>query len=136
MNKSVVATSIVIALLSGCATQPTATNSAQLVPAKQIINSDIVKPANGAGEVVVKRDSGFRGSACAIRIHSDGQPVADLWSGEKIVFYVPEGEHIISASTCGGGMVETQANVKAAKPSIYRVGFGVGFELGIFPTAF
>lgn len=131
-----ISTVVLLLILAGCATQPLPTTSAQMVPAKQILNPDLVKQVEGKAEVIVKRDSGLRGSACAIRIFSGAQPIADLWQSEKIAFYLPEGDHIISASTCNGGLVEIQASVKVGKTSTYRVGFGLAFELGIYPTAF
>lgn len=127
-------------MLSGCATSPITTNSAQPVPASQILSAELVTQTNGTAEVVVKRDSGMRGMGCMVRIYADAdadaKPVADLWRSEKVVMYLPEGDHIISASTCGGGVVEIQTIVKAGKVNTYRVGFGVVSELGIFPTAF
>ena len=122
--------------ISGCATSPITTTSAQPVPASQILSAELVTQTNGTAEVVVKRDSGMRGMGCMVRIYADAKPVADLWRSEKVVMYLTEGDHIISASTCGGGVVEIQTIVKAGKVNTYRVGFGVVSELGIFPTAF
>ena len=122
--------------ISGCATSPITTTSAQPVPASQILSADLTTQTNGTAEVIVKRDSGMRGMGCMVRIYADAKPAADLWRSEKVVMYLPEGDHIISASTCGGGVVEIQTIVKAGKVNTYRVGFGVVSELGIFPTAF
>ena len=122
--------------IAGCATSPITTTSAQPVPASQILSADLVTQTSGTAEVVVKRDSGMRGMGCMVRIYADAKPVADLWRSEKVVMYLQEGDHIISASTCGGGVVEIQTIVRAGKANTYRVGFGVVSELGIFPTAF
>ena len=122
--------------ISGCATSPITTTSAQPVPASQILSAELTTQTNGTAEVIVKRDSGMRGMGCMVRIYADAKPAADLWRSEKVVMYLPEGDHIISASTCGGGVVEIQTIVKAGKVNTYRVGFGVVSELGIFPTAF
>ncbi len=48
----------------------------------------------------------MRGMGCMVRIYADAKPVADLWRSEKVVMYLQEGDHIISASTCGGGVVD------------------------------
>lgn len=125
-----------IIMMSGCATSPITTTSAQPVPASQILSAELVRQTSGSAEVVVKRDSGMRGMGCMVRIYADAKPVVDLWRSEKVVMYLPEGDHIISASTCGGGVVEIQTIVRAGKVNTFRVGFGVVSELGIFPTAF
>jgi hypothetical protein len=91
------------------------------------------------GEVTIKRDKGFTGSACTTRIFANAKPLADIDAGEKVTIYLPEGDHIISAlpnGGCGGGLVETKVGVKAGGSYTYRVGSESNFGFGIYPTAF
>lgn len=89
--------------------------------------------------MIVKRDAGFGGSACSVRISIDALPMADLDIEEKVLFYLPPGEYILSAipnSICGGGLSEIAANVKSGKQLTYRVGYGSNGDFFINRTAF
>ena len=126
-------------ILSGCATQPISNSSAIEAPMNRILDRQFLQPATGTGEVIIKRDSGFGGSACSSRIFVDGRPVADIRVSEKIVLYLPEGDHILSAwpnGICGGGMTEVRAVIKAGVQSSFRVGYGSNGDFSINPTAF
>ena len=59
--------------LTGCATKPISTELAKPAPAKQIIDATLFSKKPGTGEVVIKRDSGYVGSACLIRVYIDGR---------------------------------------------------------------
>jgi hypothetical protein len=123
----------------GCASQPISNQQARPVPLERILDSTFLKPAPNSGEIVVKRDSGLIGSACSTRIFLNGKPVADIRPSEKIVMYLPEGEHIVSANPngiCGGGMTEVKAVVKAGTQSSFRFGTSGNGSPSIYPTAF
>lgn len=87
---------------------------------------------------MVKRDSGFGGSACASRIFLDARPIADIRVSEKVVLHIPEGMHILSAwpNFCGGGMAEVKTELKKGTQSSFRVDYGSNEDYGIYPTAF
>lgn len=127
-------------LLTGCATQPIATSNAVPVPEKRILDVSLMQRAQNSGEVIVKRDKGFKGSGCVIRTYIDAKPVADIDTGEKVVLYLNPGDHIISVEQggiCGGvGMVETKVSVQSGVTYSYRIAYGSNFEFGIYPTAF
>lgn len=126
-------------LLTGCATQPIATSAAKPVPTERILNSAYLQHAPNTGEVTVKRDTGMTGSGCAKKVFADAKPVAELDPGEKVVMYLPEGDHIISAisnNPCGGGMIETRVSVKTGGSYTYRIGTQSSMGDGIYPTAF
>ncbi|EJB8470256.1 hypothetical protein MW376_000283 [Citrobacter freundii] len=132
---------VVLALigLSGCATKPVSNEQAKDAPAKQIINSDLLTKKDGTGEVIIKRDSGFMGSACMSRVYVDGKEVADLDTAQKVTVYPSTGEHIFSAwpkGICGGGMSEQSGKVTSEKTLMYRIGYGTNGDFGIYPTAF
>jgi len=130
---------LVLIVLSSCATRPISNTAAIPVPMDRILNTNYLQPAPGTGKVIVKRDKGFMGSLCSTRIFVDGRPVADIRPSEKIVLYLPEGEHILSAwpnGICGGGMAEVKAVIKAGTQLSYRIGYGSNGDFSIFPTAF
>ncbi|ELE6461856.1 TPA: hypothetical protein NBO33_000729 [Enterobacter hormaechei] len=128
-----------IIALVGCATKPISTEQAKPAPAKQILNNTLFTKKAGTGEVVIKRDSGYVGSACLTRVYVDGREVADLDPEQKITIYPTLGDHIFSAwpkGMCGGGMSEQAGKVIEGKVLTYRIGYGSGSEFGIYPTAF
>jgi hypothetical protein len=135
--------SIILAIaavsVSGCATSPVSSSSAPDVPPQRIINSSLTTPFQGAALLVVTRDRGLMGSACNSRVFIDGQPIADLAPGERVVAYVLEGEHVVGATAtgiCGGGTAETGAAVKAGQSKAYRISSGQGGDYAISATAF
>jgi len=139
MNHKLTIILLTLMVLSGCATRPISNTKAIPTPMERILDTHYLQPGQGTGEVTVKRDSGFGGSACSSRIFVDGRPVADIRVSEKIVLYLPEGEHILSAwpnGICGGGMTEIKAVIKAGAQSSYRVGYGSNGHFSINPTAF
>lgn len=125
--------------LFGCASQPISNLDAISVPTERLLDSKYLHRSPNSGEVTVKRDSGFTGSACSTRIFVNGKPVADIRTSEKVVMYLPEGEYILSANpngVCGGGMTEVKATVKSGAQSNYRYGTSGNGSPSIYPTAF
>lgn len=109
------------------------------VPSKQIIDNTLFVKNEGTGKVIIKRDSGFMGSACLTRIYVDGKEVADLDTAEKATVYPKLGDHIFSAwpkGVCGGGMSEQSGKVTESSTLMYRIGYGTNGDFGIYPTAF
>ncbi|HCM9594688.1 TPA: hypothetical protein N5O41_000927 [Enterobacter bugandensis] len=128
-----------IFIIAGCATKPVTNEQAKDVPAKQIINNTLLVKKEGAGKVIIKRDSGFMGSACMTRVYVDGKEVADLDTAQKVTVYPTIGEHIFSAwpkGMCGGGMSEQSGKVTEGDVLMFRVGYGTNGDFGIYPTAF
>ena len=131
--------SLISIVLAGCATRHISNTLAIPVPMERILDTRYLQPGPEIGEVTVKRDSGFGGSACSSRIFVDGRPVADIRSSEKVVLYLPKGDHILSAwpnGICGGGMTEVKAIIKTGTKSSYRVGYGSNGAFTINPTVF
>ncbi|WP_113391694.1 hypothetical protein [Escherichia coli] len=136
--KNGLACGIMLALV-GCATKPVSNEQATPVPEKQIISTALLEKRDGTGEVIIKRDSGFFGSACFSRVYVDGKEVADLGTAQKVVVYPTIGDHVFSAwpkGVCGGGMSEQAGNVTTDRTLMYRIGYGSNGEYGIHPTAF
>lgn len=125
--------------IAGCATEPVSTSEAPLVPVDRVLAAELTSTFPGAGEMIVKRDRGFSGGGCSTRIFVNGRPVADLQPTEKVVIYMREGSHILSArpnGICGGALVEVKADVKAGSRSTYRLSVSGNGESAIYPTAF
>jgi len=126
--------------MTGCASTPVSNQAAKPVPEQRVIDNSLsTRVSEGSGEVIIKRDAGFGGSACLTQIFMDGKILAEIDPSEKFTFYPSTGEHIFSArpkGMCGGGMVETEGVVKKGGVLTYRVGYGSNGDFGIYRTAF
>ncbi|WP_455648508.1 hypothetical protein [Kluyvera sp.] len=128
-----------VCIIAGCATKPVTNEQAKDIPENQIINNTLLVKNDGTGKVIIKRDSGFMGSACMTRVYVDGKEVADLDTSQKVTVYPKVGDHIFSAwpkGVCGGGMSEQSGKVTEDGVLMYRVGYGTNGDFGIYPTAF
>jgi hypothetical protein len=127
--------------LTACATHPVTVQ--QAVP---VHSSRILAPAQSfteapyTGRLVIKRDGGFMGSACTIRVFLDAMPIADLEPEEKVELFVPLGDHIVGATStqkyCGGGVSEMAVVITAERQKILRIASGQSGDLFLQPSAF
>lgn len=125
--------------LFGCATTPVPTSAAREVPRMRVLNPALLERKEGLGQVVVKRDEGLSASACNSRVFVNGAPVAEIAPGEKVTFYLPEGEQMLAAMATGiciGGLVEARASVSRSRPAVFRISYGSSGEFSLQPTAF
>jgi hypothetical protein len=132
-------TVIMALLLAACATTPTTIQQASNVPSSRILAAQWVSQAPYTGSLVIKRDSGFMGSACTIRVFLDGVPVADLAPAEKVEIFVPMGEHIVGVTSngiCGGGVAETAVVIALERQKILRIASGQSGDIYLQPSAF
>jgi len=128
-----------VLLLGGCATTPTPTALARDVPLSRVFQQSLLKASSEGGQVIVKRDEGLSASACNSQIFVNGRLLAEISTGEKVVFYLPEGEHMLGAiakGICIGGLVESHIRVQRSRPVIYRISYGSSGEFSLQPTAF
>ncbi len=56
---------------AGCATHPISIQQAAAVPSNRILAPQWLQPAQYTGSLVIKRDAGFMGSACVVRVFID-----------------------------------------------------------------
>jgi hypothetical protein len=106
--------------------------------------SDIQDPAffvetPGTVPVVIKRDSGFVGSACSHQIFIQGKRVAKLKSSHKITIYLKPGTYVISVAPtgmCASNVYEAEARVAVNDPPTYRISMTGSGNLSISRTAF
>ena len=131
---------LVALALAGCATQPISIQQASAVPAARILAPQWLAPAQYTGSLIIKRDSGFMGSACTVRVFIDAVPVADLAPAEKVELFVGLGEHVVGATSpnafCGGGASETAVVVVPEHQKILRIASGQSGDLHLQPRAF
>ena len=124
---------------TACATTPVTINQAAAVPASRILAPQLLAQASNTGSLIVKRDSGFMGSACTIRVFVDAVPVADLGPSEKVEVFVALGEHsvvVTSNGICGGGTSETAVVVMPERQRILRVASGQSGDILLQPSMF
>lgn len=124
---------------TACATTPLTINQASAVPPSRILAPELIAQRSNTGILVVKRDSGFMGSACTIRVFVDAVPVADLAPSEKVELYVPLGEHSVVVSSngiCGGGTSEAAVVIMPERQRILRIASGQSGDIYLQPSAF
>jgi len=129
----------VLLSLTACATTPVTVNQATAVPVSRILAPQLVSQASHTGSLVVKRDGGFMGSACTIRVFVDAVPVADLGPSEKVEVFVALGEHsvvVTSNGICGGGTSEAAVVIMPERQRILRIASGQSGDIFLQPSAF
>jgi len=89
-------------LLTACATTPLTLNQTVAVPDSRILARQFLSQPSNSGSLVVKRDSGFMGSACTIRVFVDAVRVSDLITAENVALFFALVEHIVVATENGG----------------------------------
>jgi hypothetical protein len=126
--------------LTGCATQPVSIHQASAVPSSRILAPQWLSQAQYTGSLIIKRDTGFMGSACTIRVFVDTVPVADLTPTEKVELFVPLGEHVVGATPtgflCGGGTFEAAVIIRPETQKILRIASGQSGDIHLQPSAF
>jgi chorismate-pyruvate lyase len=122
--KTLMRTSLLLtaALLSACATSPVTVSQSRAISPDRLLSgySALAEPSPAKARVVVIRDEGMLGVAARAALIVDGVPVAKVWSGERVEFYLASGDHILAVrddSALVGGthreffLVHTRADV-------------------------
>ena len=126
--------------LTACATQPISIYQASAVPSSRILAPQLLSQAQYTGSLIIKRDTGFMGSACTIRVFVDTVPVADLAPSEKVELFLPLGEYVIGATPteflCGGGTSEASPVIRPESQKILRIASGQSGDIHLQPSAF
>ncbi|WP_071554131.1 hypothetical protein [Pseudomonas frederiksbergensis] len=125
---------LAVALLAGCATSPVPSNEADPVPTSRLFSYQ--KPTTGYSTLIVTRDKGFVGSGCNTTVSIDGRKSAEIGSGETAKFFVPSGDHIVSASSCGSGLKEREASIKSGSTKRFRISIDSAMSMDLSPTSF
>lgn len=130
---------LAILLLAGCATSQVAPENAKLAP-KDRVTAYQTKFADSA-MVTITRDSGFVGGGCLATVFIDGAPVARLNAGEKAVFYIQPGQHILGSELNGKGLCaygesrqEREILINSDESRFYRIFTDANGGIDIKPT--
>ncbi|MGV0085918.1 hypothetical protein EEAAV_18930 [Rahnella aceris] len=121
--------------LAGCSTTPVSSSLA-----KEVSASSSYQFKQGYAPVTIIRDKGIVAGACAITTFINGNKVAELNTGEKVVAYVEPGEVIIGAGFVGSGLCngaprkEREFIIKEAKPLTLRIFIDQSANVDILPT--
>ena len=128
---------VIIALaLAGCSTTPISNADAVPVPPERHLRYTHARA--GTVPVLIKRDVGMMGSACATRVFVDGELAAYVRAGEKVILNVPTGEVVFGAEPsgiCAGGLVEREARLTHGKRVQFRIGADHTGSIGLYRTA-
>ena len=131
---------ILLQSLIACATTPLTVNQTVAVPESRVLAPQFLSQTSNSGSLVVKRDSGFMGSACTVRVFVDAVPVADLRPAEKVELFVALGEHSVVATAaggiCGGGTSEAAVVIMPERQRILRIASGQSGDIFLQPSAF
>ena len=125
---------LAVALLAGCATSPIPSDKADPVPASRLFANQ--KQNAGDAVLIVTRDTGFVGGGCNTTINIDGRKSAEIGSGETAKFFVAAGDHIVSASSCGSGLKEREASLKAGSTKRFRISIDSAMSMDLSPTTY
>jgi hypothetical protein len=125
---------VAMAMLAGCATSPTPLSEADPVPSTRLFSYQ--QPISSQSILIVTRDTGFVGGGCNTTISIDGRKSAEIGSGETAKFFVPAGDHIISASACGSGLKEREASIKEGSTKRFRISIDSAMSMDLSPTSF
>lgn len=143
MRKEIIGAAMLGAVVCGCATSPVPNAETDAVPHDRILAAQYLQDSLDTGTVSVKRDAGFLGKACSVRLSVDDQPVADFRTSERLVLHLPAGEHLLTVAIrhsglCGlgnaGGVAEARALVVTSTTVAYRIAIGSGGDLALYPT--
>jgi len=94
------------------------------------------KPGSGDAILIVTRDTGFVGGGCNTTVSIDGRKSAEIAAGETAKFFIPAGDHILSASACGSGLKEREASIKAGSTKRFRISIDSSMSMDLSPTTF
>lgn len=131
--------SVVIVFISACATSPVSSQTADRVPAGRVFDQARTTQSAGTYEVIVTRDRGMMGAACATEVYADGSRIANVRAGERVSLYLAEGEHIVGvrpSGMCGGGTAQLEIRVTPTKVTRLRVAAGQSGDIKIENSAF
>lgn len=127
---------IAASILVGCATTAIPTKEAR--PTTDILNLDMTTQLPSTATLIIKRDVGSVGSACAIRTFVDGKPLANIRTGQMVTAYLKPGEYVLRASStgiCGGGDAESSVVMRIGDIRVYRISIDQGASIRLGPTS-
>lgn len=128
--------------LAGCATHAPRPNELRVAPADRLLAFQ--DPAGGDATLIVTRDRGFLGGGCYLAVFIDGKESARLDTGERAMFHVPSGHHVLGTWNAGKALCgyrqgrdrrETDASVASGETRRYRILIDASGSLTLEPTS-
>lgn len=130
MMRGLIVGAVMCGLLAGCAMTSTPVSFAESkpVPIERLVAH--YKQESGTYPVQIKRDVPF-GLACMYELDVDGEKSAFLNEGEKLTFFLPAGQHVLTMTIvapddlkpgfrCGADPMEYPLLVETNRPNRYR----------------
>jgi len=133
---------LAMALLAGCATHAPKPNEIHPVPFDRTMAYQ--DASAGDSKLVVTRDLGFVGGGCYLAVFIDGKESALLDTGERAIFHVPAGHHVLGTWNAGKALCsyrqgkdrrETDASVASGETRRYRILIDANGGLALEPTS-
>jgi hypothetical protein len=112
--KKRVACLALLGTLIGCTTTAVEPGREHPIPAERVFLPNLLAPsAERSAQIVVTRDQGVKGSACAYLLFLDNAKVVSIRSSESATLHVTPGGHFLRLETTGGfcGSSATSQNV-------------------------
>jgi hypothetical protein len=140
MLRIVIITAAALAM-AGCVTKPPRPDQVRTPAPDRLMGFQ--SPSDGDATIVVTRDVGMSGSGCYGAVFMDGAVVAKLGTGERAVFHVPSGEHIVGTWNTGSGLCgyregkdrrEASVRVQPGETKRFRITINPGSGVEIAPT--
>jgi hypothetical protein len=117
---------LITLFLAGCATSPVKVSESQQVSSDRLLSgySTLAQASPSKAKVVVIRDAGMLGAGAPARLSVDGAPVARLWPGKRVEFYVSSGDHILGVSPdpqLTGALTENSFSFTPGRAYYFRI---------------
>lgn len=125
------------AMLSACITSTAPAQNATSVQKHTFRTEKFNAPGVDTGLLIIKRDTGMRGSSCIPLISLNGDHVAPINVGQKLELHLSAGRHSLHANpnkNCAAPAIETSVEIKKSQTTTYRLGF-VKREMVFIPTS-
>jgi hypothetical protein len=91
------------------------------VPSERVFAYQAKPQGSDFGTIIITRDTSLFGAGSAMTVSVDGKPAADVRNGERVMLYVPAGEHIFSAKMMGNPRKDVEVIVKPGVTRYYRL---------------
>lgn len=125
------------ASLIGCSSSSISVSKAKVAPQERIFKYQ----TQNVSTLTIVRDKGLVGSGCYASIFINGETSAKLKPGEKVTFFLNEGEWIVGTSIESSGLcafnpsrIEREIRLKQDDAKTYRVFTTWDGTMDILPT--
>jgi hypothetical protein len=112
--------------VAACTTSPVKVSESQQVSSDRLLSGypALAHASPDKAKVVVIRDAGLLGAAGPVRLSVGGAPVARLWPGNRVEFYLTSGDHILGVSPdpqLTGALTENSFSFTPGRTYYFRI---------------